>query len=598
MASHPSAPSVSIVVPTRRRPDYLEVALASIAAQAADVGAELIVVDDAGPSEPGRQLAERFGARYEPHPHPLGLNVARNTGVERSTGELVVFVDDDVEVCQGWLAALLAAAGEHPDVDVFTGPILPCLEGSPPRSCGREGPPITSLDLGPEDTPARFAWGANMAIRRRALEHVGAFDVSLEHGGDEQEWQERLIAHRASAPAAREKSTSVPILYVARAVLHHRRSASDARLVPLCRGARARGRAARRFDAWRGEAPSLAHETRTLAGCLGHVVRRRCPAGLTMVAHSFGRIEEALRTGRAARSSRRGSNSVTNGLAAATGARTVGATTSNGGPPDDFLSGVSGTVGGLDGVRRAALDVSADALEIASSRRLRLRLAARRSPPTRRVLVLGVERPEHQALVEGVRAELARSRHEVELHLAPPGERGKFENLNLLLASHPAGDREWLLVVDDDIVLPHGFLDRFLFLAERFRLDLAQPAHRRASHAAWQVTRRQARSVVHETRFVEIGPVTAFARSTFSTLLPFPDLRMGWGLDVHWGALARAHGWRCGVIDAVSIRHRAAPAASAYSREQALTEARSFLEHRPYLSASEAQPTLATHRRW
>jgi hypothetical protein len=41
-----------------------------------------------------------------------------------------------------------------------------------------------------------------------------------------------------------------------------------------------------------------------------------------------------------------------------------------------------------------------------------------------------------------------------------------------------------------------------------------------------------------------------------------------------------------------------AAAASDYSREQALAEARAFLERRPYLSASEAQQTLATHRRW
>jgi GT2 family glycosyltransferase len=597
MVSHSSAPCASIVVPTRMRADYLEVALASISPQARDAGAELIVVDDAGPSESVRELAERFGARYEPNPRPLGLNVARNTGVERSTGELAVFVDDDVEVCDGWLAALLAAAREHPDVEVFTGPVVPRLEGNPPRSCGREGPPITALDLGPEDTPARYAWGANMAIRRRALERVGPFDVSLEHGGDEQEWQERL-----RATSGGDDGASTPVLYVARAALHHRRSASDARLGPLCRGARARGRAARRFDAWRGDAgvrvPSLLHELRTLAGCLGHVVRRRCPAGLTMVAHSFGRVEEALRTGRSAQASSEGPIGAANERTSATGARAVDGISSNGGPSEDFLSGVSGAVGGLDGVRRAALDVGADALEIASGRRLRLQLAARRSPPTRRVLVLGLQRPEHRTLVEGVRTELARSRHEVELCLASPGDRGKFENLNLLLAAHPPSDRDWLLVVDDDIVLPHGFLDRFLFLAERFRLDLAQPAHRRASHAAWRVTRRQPGSVARETSFVEIGPVTAFARSTFSTLLPFPDLRMGWGLDVHWAALAREHDWRCGVIDAVPIRHRAAPAASAYSREHALAEARSFLEHRPYMSASEAQRTLTTHHRW
>jgi GT2 family glycosyltransferase len=612
MSRNSSPPLASIVVPTRARLDYLRVALASIAPQAAQAGAELIVVDDAGSSEEARVLAARFGARYEPHPGPLGLNVARNTGVECSTGELVVFVDDDVEVCEGWLDALLGAAREHPEREVFTGPIVARLEGSPPHSCGREGAPITALDLGPTDTPTRYAWGANMAIRRSALERVGPFDVSLEHGGDEQEWQERLHAEHASRNGSEDlpralggddehtgESALEPVLYVAGAALDHRRSAADARLRPLCRGAFARGKAAQRFDAWRGSTPSLGVELLTLAGCIGHVVRYRCPAGITMIAHSAGRTREAVRErtrnaadtapidpARDTSMARRRSSSES----------TADEPPADDHTPDDFLSGESGTVGGLDGVRRATLDIIDDALEVASARWLRLSIAARRAPPSRRVLVLCVARPEHHARVERIRAELAHSRHRVELCIGELANRGKFENLNLLLEAHPAQEHDWLFVLDDDIVLPHGFLDRFLLLAERFGLDLAQPAHRRASHAAWQVTRRHPASLVRETRFVEIGPVTAFARRTFATLLPFPDLRMGWGLDMHWAALAREHGWRCGVIDAVAIRHRAAPTASSYSREQALGEARAFLAERPYLSASEAQQTLVTHR--
>ena len=239
-----------------------------------------------------------------------------------------------------------------------------------------------------------------------------------------------------------------------------------------------------------------------------------------------------------------------------------------------------------------------NAWELASGRRLRLALAARRSPPARRVLALGVEREQHGALAQAIRTELSRSRHHVELRTRAPGGRGKFENLNLLLAEHPPDDCDWLLVVDDDVELPRGFLDRFLFLCERFGLQLAQPAHRLDSHAAWAVTRRKAGSVAHETSFVEIGPVTAFAHDTFPLLLPFPAVRMGWGLDVHWAALAREHGWRCGVIDAVSIRHRAAPAAADYGHADAVSEARAFLAGRPYLSAREAQRVLTTHRRW
>jgi len=561
-------PPASIVIPTRSRPDYLEVALASIVPQADAVRAEVLVIDDAGPSATTRALVERLGARYEPHPGPLGLNVARNTGVTRSTGELVVFVDDDVRVRPGWLGALLDAAREHPEVDVFAGPIEPRLEGGGwdrIRSCGREDAPITSLDLGARDTDARYAWGANMTIRRSALARVGPFEVALEYGGDEQEWQSRL---RAETPDAR-------VLYVAAAALEHRRAGPDAQLRSLARAAYSRGRASRRFDSFRNEAPSRPRELLTLAGCLGHVLRRRCAAGLVMVAHSAGRLWESLREER-------------------------------GGAPneavDDFLSGASGTVGGVDAIRRGIQDEAVNAWELASGRRLRLKLAARRDPPRRTVLVLGVERPEHRALMQAIRGELLRSRHEVELRTAPPGELGKFENLNRLLAGGVGGSsipgHDWLLVVDDDVELPHGFLDRLLFLCERFSLDLAQPAHRLNSHAAWLLTRRHPGSVVRETPFVEIGPVTAFARSTFSTLLPFPSLRMGWGLDLHWAALARERAWRCGVIDALCIGHRVAPAADAYSREAAVAEARAFLAERPYLRANEAQHTLATHRRW
>jgi GT2 family glycosyltransferase len=567
-------PPASILIPTRARPSYLQVALASIAPQAAEAGAEVLVIDDAGASPAARALATRFGARYEPHPSPLGLNVARNTGVQRSTGELVVFVDDDIRASPGWLEALLKAARENPLVDVFTGPIRPRLEGTRLRTCGREGPPITSLDLGAEDTFARYAWGANMAIRRSALERIGPFDVSLEHGGDEQEWQDRLGASSRDANSELQGETRGPrVIYVARASVEHRRSGDDARLRSLARGAYRRGRAARSFDARSGRAPTLQRELITLAGCIGHVVRRRCPAGLTMVAHSSGRLREALR-------------------------RQAPPMTVHRDDDDDFLSGTSGTVGGLDALRRGAADELVNAWELASSRRLRLALAARRSPPLRRVLVLSVVRPGHSTLARAIRAELLSSRHEVELQTCPPEGRGKFENLNRLLAVHPPDGCDWLLLVDDDVELGSGFLDRFLFLCERFSLQLAQPAHRLNSHAAWPQTRRHIASIARETTFVEIGPVTAFAAVTFGTLLPFPELRMGWGLDAHWAALAREHSWRCGVIDAVSIRHREAPAAAAYSREAALVEARAFLSERPYLDADEARRTLATHHHW
>jgi hypothetical protein len=330
-----------------------------------------------------------------------------------------------------------------------------------------------------------------------------------------------------------------------------------------------------------------------------------------MVAHSAGRTRECLHESRVAQPRARTPVQASSAHERAAGlsdtARPAGrrgpdASANGHGPAgdgavDDFLSGESGTVGGLDAIRRSIADEAENAWDLASGRRLRLGLAARHEPPLRKVLALGVERPEHHALAAAIRAELERSRHDVELHMCAPAGAGKFENLNRLLAAHPADGHDWLVVIDDDVELPRGFLDRMLFLCERFALDLAQPAHRHNSHAAWQITRRRAGSIVRETPFVEIGPVTAFASSTFSTLLPFPSLRMGWGLDLHWAALARERGWRCGVLDALAIGHRAAPAAGAYSREAAIAEARAFLAEHAYVSAREAQRTLTTHRR-
>src|SRR4051794_31932695 len=165
-------PSASVVIPTRERAGYLAVALDSVLPQAQEAGADVLVVLD-GPDPSSEAVARERGVRVVAHDAPRGLNAARNTGVAETGGELVVFVDDDVEARPGWLEALVRAAGEQPDVDVFTGPVFARFEDHPFRTCGREGPPVTFLDLGPDDTDAPHAWGANLAIRRSALERVG-----------------------------------------------------------------------------------------------------------------------------------------------------------------------------------------------------------------------------------------------------------------------------------------------------------------------------------------------------------------------------------------------------------------------------------------
>ncbi|MGO9960226.1 MAG: hypothetical protein ACLP50_30345 [Solirubrobacteraceae bacterium] len=261
----------------------------------------------------------------------------------------------------------------------------------------------------------------------------------------------------------------------------------------------------------------------------------------------------------------------------------------------DFLSGTSGQIYGVRATTKAlGTDLLADVRAFGRGQRWRLRRASRNAP-TRRVLALSVERADERNLLAPAREELLRSRHDVCFDSKTVGELGKFENLNALLARHSLADHDWVLVIDDDVTLPRGFLDTFLFLAEHVDLRVAQPAHRARSHAAWPVTRRHADSLVRETAYVEIGPVTAFHAVTFDVLLPFPPLRAGWGLDAYWAAVAREHRWRIGVVDATPIRHHLRRIAAFYDREEAITEGRRFLAGKPYVRASEAQ-TLVTHR--
>ncbi len=90
----------------------------------------------------------------------------------------------------------------------------------------------------------------------------------------------------------------------------------------------------------------------------------------------------------------------------------------------------------------------------------------------------------------------------------------------------------------------------------------------------------------------------ALRADSLSQLLPFPALRFGWGLDAHWSAVAHRHGWRMGVIDALPVDHGLRRIAASYDREAAAAEARGFLADRPYTTATEAQRTVVTHRRW
>jgi glycosyltransferase involved in cell wall biosynthesis len=274
-------PVVSVVVPTRDRAGYLEVTLASLADQ--DIGEpyEVIVVDD-GSTDATQDVIARAGARSLVQDPARGPNAARNAGARAARAELVALVDDDVFAPRGWLRALVDGVRRHGEADAVGGPIRARLEGPAPRSCGREQPPVTTLDLGGEDRETELVWSANMLLRRSAFDRIGPFDEDRPPGGDEEEWLRRL------------SESGGRVFYIANAAVDHRRAGDDARLRSLMKSAYHRGYNLRGYDESRGVAPGVGAEVRVLAGCGWHTLRRACPQGLIMGAHSWGRLRRAV----------------------------------------------------------------------------------------------------------------------------------------------------------------------------------------------------------------------------------------------------------------------------------------------------------------
>ena len=193
------AVAASICFPTRRRREYLAVALASVAPQAAAHGAEIVVVeDDARDDGDGR--ARRASRRPLRRARRRARHQRRpQRGRGRVHGRARVLARRRRRRAAG--LARRAAGRPQPRLaghDAFGGPIVPRLEGARLRACGREPLPVTALDLGPDDRDAEFVWGANFAFRRAAFERIGRFD--------ERARRRRRRGGLAAAPARRRRA--------------------------------------------------------------------------------------------------------------------------------------------------------------------------------------------------------------------------------------------------------------------------------------------------------------------------------------------------------------------------------------------------------
>lgn len=111
----PLRPLVSVIIPTRNRPDELEHAVSSVLGQSYP-NIEIIVVNDGGTDV--RAVVNRLNSNhsvfYETISHQSGTGAARNVGIGKARGQYLAFLDDDDVFLPYHIAALVAELEANP----------------------------------------------------------------------------------------------------------------------------------------------------------------------------------------------------------------------------------------------------------------------------------------------------------------------------------------------------------------------------------------------------------------------------------------------------------------------------------------------------
>jgi glucosyl-dolichyl phosphate glucuronosyltransferase len=175
---------ISVVIPTHNRADQLQTAIDSIIPLRDEAALEIVVVDN-NSTDATREVAQSYAGvvRYV-FEGRTSFSRARNTGGEFASGDVLLYLDDDVIVHPGSLKNLAEVFTRRPDCGVVAGKILPRFTAEPPPwtlAC-QQSFNGWSLFSG-VDTPGRSeafqevasACGPMLAVRKSVFQLVGGF---------------------------------------------------------------------------------------------------------------------------------------------------------------------------------------------------------------------------------------------------------------------------------------------------------------------------------------------------------------------------------------------------------------------------------------
>ena len=176
-----SAFKISVIIPTRSRPESLGRTLECLFRQ--DLSRsdyEIIVVDDGSTPPVGLSTNGQLTACTLVRLEGVERSAARNRGAAVAAGEIFLFLDDDMAVEPDFLGVHLRGHAEWPGALIVGGVRLP--DEALATSFGRFRENLEQRDtprlFGPT-SKRNFCTAANMSICRDMFSDIGGFDASL-----------------------------------------------------------------------------------------------------------------------------------------------------------------------------------------------------------------------------------------------------------------------------------------------------------------------------------------------------------------------------------------------------------------------------------
>ena len=176
------APKISVIIPFLNNRDEVIAIVKKIREQSRELDVEIICVDNGSEEDPSWNA--ELPAQTIVITEKQILNSpysARNRGIERAWGSLLVFVDANSSPAERWLQNGLKCM-EEMQAGIIAGNVEFDFEGKP--NAAKVVDAVTSIHQEKSVKERGAAFTANLFVKREVFEAVGLFEEGVRSGGD------------------------------------------------------------------------------------------------------------------------------------------------------------------------------------------------------------------------------------------------------------------------------------------------------------------------------------------------------------------------------------------------------------------------------